>query len=256
MGDVNPIGVTEYDQAVGSNVIGRMESARQELAGLSPLLNSISRTLPYQVPENYFEQLSPMLAPLAGVRDKSLYAVPENYFAGFAGELLARINEEVLSGVNQAKKGRPARVIPLDRSIGQGLDRSIGQASDRSAGQERDRSIGRRKTSRQLPWLRYSVAAAVAGLIITFGWLRLYSPSGSHPAPGAEVAKNLSKVSDQDLQTYAENNNYQTTTESMNSTATLDINDSDVKSLLGDVPDGDLKQYMEEHGGAVDIATN
>jgi hypothetical protein len=29
-----------------------------------------------------------------------------------------------------------------------------------------------------------------------------------------------------------------------------------LKTLLGDVPDGELKQYMEEHGGAMDIATN
>lgn len=204
-----------------------VESVSLELAQLSPLLNSITRTVPYQVPDNYFEQLSPILAPLAGLRDKPLYTVPENYFSGLADEILSR--------VNPVKKDQPARVIALDRSTSQ------------------------KKSSRQLSWLKYSVAAAVAGLIITFGWLRLNNRSGSRATPAIEVAKNLSTVSDQDLQTYAENNhdhNDQTTTESMNSTATLDINDSDVKSLLGDVPDGDLKQYMEEHGGAVDIATN
>ena len=36
----------------------------------------------------------------------------------------------------------------------------------------------------------------------------------------------------------------------------LGFNDVDVKTLLGDVPDGELKQYLEEHGGANDIATN
>ncbi|WP_431212214.1 hypothetical protein ACQ86N_41780 [Puia sp. P3] len=77
------------------------------------------------------------------------------------------------------------------------------------------------------------MAAAVAGLIVTFGWLRLHNPSGGHQTQSTELAKNLGKVSDQDLQTYAESNSDQATTESMNSTATLDINDSDVKSLLG-----------------------
>lgn len=196
------------------------ESAGEELALLSPLLNSITRTAPYQVPDNYFQQLSPMLAPLAGLREKPLYTVPDNYFAGLADEILSR--------VNPVKMDQPARVISLDRSTSQN------------------------NSSRQLSWLKYSVAAAIAGIIITFGWLRLNGPSG-HPNQPVEA---LASVSDQDLQTYAENNNDQATTESMNSTATLDINDSDVKSLLGDVPDGDLKQYMEEHGGAVDIATN
>jgi len=221
------------EQSGGRGPVGQPipvgESASEELAQLSPLLNGISRTTPYQAPDNYFEQLSPILAPLAGLRDKPLYTVPENYFAGLADEILSRVNQEILSGVNQTKKDQPARVISLDRS-----------------------TTGRKNTSRQLSWLKYSVAAAIAGIIITFGWLRLSGPT-AHPNQPVDLAK----VSDHDLQTYAENNNDQaTTTESMNSTATLDINDSDVKSLLGDVPDGDLKQYMEEHGGAVDIATN
>ncbi len=45
-------------------------------------------------------------------------------------------------------------------------------------------------------------------------------------------------------------------TPSNNSTATLDMNEGDVKSLLGDVSDSDLQQYMEEHGKADDLATN
>ncbi|MBS1604492.1 MAG: hypothetical protein JST42_17645 [Bacteroidetes bacterium] len=248
------------------------ESASQEITRLSPLLNGITRSVPYQVPDNYLEQLSPMLAPLAGLRDKPLYTVPENYFAGVADKVLARIKDQAVSTVNATsdkvadpsgmtanrtsdtampaietanpasdtvntanpvKQDQPARIISLDRSTGS--------------------KNGSRQASRFMPsWLKYSVAAAIAGIIITFGWLRLSGPSG-HPKQPVDP---LASVSDQDLQTYAESNNDQATTESMNSTATLDINDSDVKSLLGDVPDGDLKQYMEEHGGAVDIATN
>jgi rRNA pseudouridine-1189 N-methylase Emg1 (Nep1/Mra1 family) len=106
---------------------------------------------------------------------------------------------------------------------------------------------------------KYAAAAVVAGLIFTIGWLRLHTPTGAHGNhPSVDVASNLVKVSDQDLQNYLDDQNDQnpTLTEPMNSTATLDINDSDVKSLLGDVPDGDLKTYMEEHGGPNDIATN
>ena len=113
----------------------------------------------------------------------------------------------------------------------------------------------------QRSWWKYSAAAVVAGLIFTIGWLRLSTPTnGHHPASAADVAGKLVKISDQDLENFLDQNDQSLTAdpsaEPMNSTATLDITDSDVKSLLGDVPDGELKSYMEEHGGASDIATN
>ncbi len=194
---------------------------RQELAQLSPLLNGINRALPYQAPEGYFEELSSIMAPLAEIREKPAYAVPEGYFEGLAGEILSKV--------------RGGKVISINRK------------------------------TRQLSWWKYSAAAVVAGLIFTIGWLRLSTPAnGHHPAIVADVASNLVKISDQDLQSFLDDqndqgqadDNGQIAAESMNSTATLDITDSDVKSLLGDVPDGELKSYMEEHGGANDIATN
>jgi len=202
---------------------GAAEVRSDELAELSPLLNGISRKMPYGLPEGYFDSLSPIMPVLlAETREKPLYTVPEGYFDGLAAEIIGKTIGKADANVKQ-----PGRVIPL----GQGT---------------------RRRT-----WWKYSAAAVVAGLILTIGWLRLHTPAGTHRSP-ADVATNLVKVSDQDLQNYLEDQNDQNTTltEPMNSTATLDINDSDVKSLLGDVPDGDLKIYMEEHGGPNDIATN
>jgi hypothetical protein len=199
-----------------------VEDASEELARLSPFLSGISRKLPYQTPEGYFEDLSPIMAPLAEIREKPLYGVPEGYFEGLAGEILSK--------VNRAKVKEPARVISAPTIL-------LGQRS----------------------WWKYSAAAVVAGLIFTIGWLRLHTPTSTHhSAPAADVASNLVKISDQDLQSFLDDQNdqNQTATEPVNSTATLDITDSDVKSLLGDVPDGELKSYMEEHGGANDIATN
>jgi hypothetical protein len=200
--------------------------AMGELEELSPLLNSISREMPYETPKGYFASLSPILPILAEVRENPVYTVPEGYFEGLAREIIEKVQEKSIKQVD-----RPARVISLDRGV------------------------------RQRSWWKYSAAAVVAGLIFTIGWLRLHTPTptgahGNHPS--VDVATNLVKVSDQDLQNYLDDQNDQnpTLTEPMNSTAILDINDSDVKSLLGDVPDGDLKTYMEEHGGPNDIATN
>ncbi|HEY4285478.1 MAG TPA: hypothetical protein VGN00_00145 [Puia sp.] len=225
----------------------------RELAQLSPFLSGISRKLPYHAPEGYFEELSPIMAPLAEVREKPLYAVPEGYFEGLAGEILSKLSaQKVKEPVRIVSEGpgSPAPVISMNRK------------SPMSLGQ---RSL----------W-KYSAAAVVAGLIFTIGWLRMHTPANPphHPVQVADVTSNLVKISDQDLQNFLDDqdvqvigdgnsaddntadDNSRTAAGPMNSTATLDITDSDVKSLLGDVPDGELKSYMEEHGGANDIATN
>lgn len=244
--NVHPNVGPNVDSNVDSNVLGpewpRPEGVKEELARLSPLLDGISRKVPYQAPEGYFEELSPMspivLAILAEVREKPLYTVPEGYFAGLAADILSKLD---LHKVSEPAPVISAPVISMDRSSSLMI-------------------------LRQRSWWKYSAAAVVAGLIFTMGWLRLHIPKGgNHPAPAADIAHNLVKISDQDLQSYLEQNDQSlvadeqsltTSTEPVNNTATLDITDSDVKSLLGDVPDGELKSYMEEHGGANDIATN
>lgn len=199
---------------------GRTESAAEELADLSPILAGISREMPFRVPADYFETMSPVEAMLTGVKEKITYTVPQGYFDNLAENILIQVARTGAKKTTEVKE--PARIVTMRT------------------------------------WMRYATAAVVAGLIFTFGWLRFNHHTGNHPATAVDIAGNLVKVSDQELQSYLDNHNDQTNTmaEPTNNTATLDINDSDVKSLLGDVPDGDLKQYMEEHGGADDIATN
>ena len=103
-------------------------------------------------------------------------------------------------------------------------------------------------------WLKYSAAAAVAGLIFTVGLLRIHARSDKQSAP-IDIARTMSTVSDQELQNFLTVQGA-TFEQPVNSATTLDVNDNDLKTLLGNVPDGELKQYMEEHGGTNDIATN
>ncbi|HEY4109932.1 hypothetical protein [Puia sp.] len=154
---------------------------------------------------------------LVAARDKNPYTVPDEYFR----QLPVEIEEKVLEAAAEAQRA-PAKVV----------------------------AFGGRRTN----WWKYSAAAVVAGLILTIGWLRLHV-NGGHQGQTPDIASSLTKVSDQDLQSFLAD---QDTTLALptNNTATLDFNDNDVKSLLGDIPDGDLKQYMEDHGGPNDIATN
>ncbi len=177
-------------------------------AGADPtsvLLEKVGRVTPYQTPEGYFEELSPLLALC---RDKNPYVAPEGYFESFSEVVIART-------------GKP----PVQK----GLVRRMG-------------------------WMKYSVAAVLAGLIFTVGWLR-WNHSGTGTKAVYDVAA-LTKVSDAELQNFLTDQDTTLAQPLSNMTATIDMNDTDLKTLLGDVPDGELKQYMEENGGANDIGTN
>lgn len=193
------------------------ESAAAELAALSPLLAQLRSLETYRMPEGYFEEISPVLAV---AKNFNPYTVPDEYFHQFPVSLTEEVVEEKL--LEPQKEKTTAKVV----------------------------SFGGRRTN----WFKYSAAAVVAGLILTIGWLRLHVPGGNGVKAVAEVPGNWKNVSDQELQSFLADQ--ETPLTQQGNTASLDFNDNDVKSLLGDVPDGDLKQYMDEHGGAVDLATN
>ena len=229
-----------YFEGFAQQVLNRIKSGAgsdkdvSEPDELPAILARAGRVTPYQVPEGYFDELSPVLAV---VREKNPYTVPEGYFEGLAAEIGAKTarpmkvaaDGELVSGDAEIPAGRTGKVVGMGR---------------------------------RMSWLKYSAAAVVAGLILTVGWLRLQTgKSGSQTkleTASVDIPKNLTKVSDEDLQSFLADQDTTLAQPVQNnaSTATLDMNDSDLKSLLGDVPDGELKQYMEEHGGAMDIATN
>jgi hypothetical protein len=223
-------------------------SAGEELSALSPLLSGIGKKTPFQAPEGYFKELLPdmgallafnpgnaepagleldmePLSPLlASLRDKAVYEAPEGYFSGLADIISDRIS-------NEQRMPVPGRVAPV---IAPALVISMGRGRN---------------------WLRYATAAIVAGLIVTAGWLG-YNRTSSQPVL-ALTDVTWTKVSDQEIQNYLEDQDDHSLTDAgTNSTATLDINDSDVKDLLGDVPDNELKMYLEEHSPSKDVVTN
>jgi hypothetical protein len=194
------------------------ESAQAELAPLSPLLAQASRKMPYSVPEGYFDEIAPILSVLRG---SNPYSLPAGYFDRLATEIQAKTAETAT---------RPAKVVTFNAP-----------AALRSLASHR-------------LW-KYSAAAVIAGLIFAIGWLRLQKDGSGTTIKNSTV--NIAQVSDEELKSFLAD---QDTTLAQpipsNSTATIDLNDTDLKSMLGDVPDGELKQYMEEHGGVNDIATN
>jgi hypothetical protein len=228
-----------YFDGFAAQVLTRIKAGNVGEEALPPIFSRISRVTPYQVPEGYFEELSPVLAVL---RDKPAYAVPQGYFdelspvltvahdrstyqvpEGYFAELPERILEKVTVPVTAGK------VIPMRREGGKVLKGH---------------------------WWKYSSVAAIAAcLLLIFSWPQA-DTKHTEGAMTLDVAQALQKVSDKEMQAYLDDQHSILAEPVNTSTATLEMNEGDVKSLLGEVSDDDLQQYMEEHGKADDLATN
>ena len=232
----------------GKDLLG--EGVQEELARISPIVSRITRENPYRLPEGYFAEVSPILSVL---KDKTTYVVPEGYF----DYLPAAATEKVIhEGVREVfQQGVHAMAATSDEGSAKGGARVI--------------AIGSKGKVVKGHWWKYAGVAAAACLILVFSWPQLHTrfsningektEGGQHVGTvdlASSMSQGLHKVSDQEILDYMDDQNSTLAEPVSNNTATLDMNDSDVKTLLGDVPDGELQQYMEEHGRANDIATN
>lgn len=232
-------------------------SAEKELEQLSSLLSGIRKSSPFRTPETYFtdlstnvisgvraiefvndelENFSPLLTErMNDLKNRPTYQAPSDYFENLAAQVLS--------------KARQSSALP--------------ESSDISAASDISASSGKTAKIMAMPakrtWWKYAAAAMTAGLILSAGWFSLNRPAKTSSNNPDILLKNLSKVSDQDIQNYLDNHNIPLAEAVNTSTAILDMNDTDVseiKTMLGDVPDEELKSYLDEHGGTRDLATN
>lgn len=243
-GVANP-GVANPGVALGGDT---SESVEAELARLSVTLSRITRNTPYEAPEGYFEELAPVLCVL---RDAPTYHVPEGYFEDLSPVLSVLRNRstyqapagyftEFASTVLKivAQPAATAKVVPIEH-----------RASMRS--EYKMRGDGGKVLKGH--WWKFSSAAAIAAcLLLIFSWPQVGNQIGS----GGLAVADLRNISDNEIQAYLDDEHSILAEPVSTSTATLDLNEGDVKNLLGEVSDDDLQQYMEEHGKADDIATN
>jgi hypothetical protein len=195
-----------YFDSFATQVLARIKAGSVEEEELSPVFSRISRVMPYQVPEGYFDELSPVLTV---AQDRATYQAPEGYFAELPKSILEKVAAPVTGG--KVLKGN---------------------------------------------WWKYSSVAAIAAcFLLIFSWPQA-DTKHTEGVMTPDVAQALQKVSDQEMQAYLDDQHSILAEPGNTSTATLDMNEGEVKSLLGEVPDDDLQQYMEEHGKAEDLATN
>lgn len=191
----------------------------EETAVLSPLVNEISRRMPYTVPEGYFngldkkleqimagknelnpgEELQELSPLLAGLKDKTTYRVPEGYFKNEPG---------IAAPVVEPQPA--ARVVPI---------------------------TGR-------TWFRFAAAAVIIGFVATIGFFMLRKDATNMESTEksfAWVKQSMKKVSTDDITEFVE----------LAGAGAVDVvkttaRDAIINDLLKDVSDKEIQQFLNE----------
>jgi hypothetical protein len=206
------------------------ESASEELAVLSPLLNQLGKKTPFSTPAGYFEELTDNavsgakaidyvneelenLSPvLVALKSKKVYDVPAGYFDNLPSIVLEK-----------ARAQKPALLVKMN------FTRRV---------------------------VKYAAAAVIAGGLIVAGSFYLGNSKGGQPdsteGPIAGIPKpiadSLNKISDEGLENYLEDQNDATADAPVVNNSNDDIQPSDMKAMLADVSDEELQQYLEQYG--------
>lgn len=213
---------TGYFDGLAEQVLRRIraldaENAVDELACLSPLLSKLSKDMPYTVPAGYFEEIETSLISFVSTGSQS------------AKEELETLSP-LLSGL---KKEMPY-------SVPAGYFENLGEK--RASNKTKVVSLGSRK------WIRFAAAAVVTGIITTITFL--FIGSSDDKGPGASIAKfekkltkDIKKTSDKELNEFIQQfSDAGLVTEE----TAYNVPDIEVKDLLKDVSENELKNFLEE----------
>jgi hypothetical protein len=226
-----------YFEGLAGQVLNRIKAteaanAAEELGYLSPMLSTMSKMskqLPFTVPAGYFEGLEEKL--MQTVRDSNDYQT--------ATEELETLSP-LLSGL---KKEMPY-------SVPQGYFENLGADINTQGNKTETKvvSIGSRK------WFRYAAAAVITGVIIMAGFL--YFNNNSDNTSGGKVmakftrdVKKMDETQKDDLIDFID--------AGMNGNETAEVNteikSKEVKQLLQDISDEELKDFQEQTEDIEDV---
>jgi hypothetical protein len=185
------------------------DAVNEELSTLSPLLAAIPKKMPYSTPENYFNELATGLPSL--MAEEVLPSVLDEHHRQMPYETPAGYFES-LPQVMLARVAKPtAKVIRM----------------------------------RPQRWMRVAAAAMVAGIIAISGFFYFNGANSVDPQqnPDEWVANKLKGVSNDVLEDFI-----QTTDVSPNGTQTASgtAKSAEVRTMLGDVSDGELENFLEQ----------
>lgn len=215
-----------YFDGLAQQVMNRIklleaENAREELRFLSPMLSSISKETPYSLPVGYFDNLEEKL--IQSVREGSDYQTAKEEINTLS-PLLGGLNKQMPYSLPQNY-----------------FETLVGDISNKLNNKTETKvvSISSRK------WLRYAAAAVVTGVIALAGFL--YTNLNSDPTKSfakfeKKLNKEIKKTSDKELNDFIQFTAAGLTGEEKVQTSPKE----EVIDMLKDVPDTELKKFLEE----------
>jgi len=256
-------------------------SILNELEGIAPVLIHLPFTMPYTVPQAYFEQLpADVLIALgldetyafapetAQILKENVYQVPDDYFEGLADILLDRVTradkeDTVPTGYFESLPGilidkiralevttELEELAPVLNTISKKPVSFVPQdyfenlepvLAESAPAQAKVVSMGQRRG-----WLKYAVAACLTGAIAftTFSIMNRSKGTGGDERV-VNVTEELSKIDDSTIQNYL-------TKEELGSDAKAiayqDVKVDDIKDFLKEFSDDELQQYLQNEG--------
>ena len=268
----------------------------KELEEISPAVANLDLSLPYRVPDGYFEGLADQILSLIRVSEALTPAeelnlisptlkdisrsmpnfVPAGYFDGIAEHFFSNLKETGQESVDE-------EIHAISPLLGELRKKQVFEVPEGYFNQVQDAiNLSKEEDSRpkivpiinRKSWMRYAAAAVVIAFVAGATWLLV--KQNSQTQPGTDIAKTsvenkandsairsaLPMVSDDAIAAYLDNEE-----EAMgpivsdddynNSMAILNADESDFKFLLHDIPDDEIQQYLKENPGSKDdLSTN
>lgn len=217
-----------YFDGLVSQVLNRIRAmeataAEDEIGFLSPTLNNVSRQMPFAVPAGYFEGLAEQA--LQSVRESSDYQTAKEEIESLS-PLLSGLKKQIPYSVPEGYFEKLS-AVPVEKEV-------------------KVVSITHRK------WLKYAVAAVVTGIVVLSGFLFLGNKKESSDRIIAQVKKDVMKMDETQ-----KDNLIDFIDAGMNGKETAGINTDDkskeIKALLQDVSDEELKDFQEQTEDLQDV---
>jgi hypothetical protein len=205
-------------------------TVQDEIAALSPLLSGLSKKMPFHTPEGYFTDLT------------------DNAVSG--AKAIDFVNEELenLSPVMVSLKGKQAYEVPAGY-----FDQLPGQLLDKVRSIQQPAKVVSMSFTRKV--MRYAAAAVLVGVVAMGAWWLIGNSDkpvtpdkfaqNDHEKPVA--APDVSKVSDDELQSYLEDETALQPTDMLAVNTKADIGANDMKDMLSDVSDEEIQKYLEQN---------
>lgn len=181
-------------------------SINRELEEISTLLASIPRNMPYSIPDNYFVHA---IEDIPAITQEIV--VPESISA--VKQMPYNVPEDYFTNL----AGNVLSKIDL-------------------------KPVAKVLSMRTTNWMRYAVAAVLAGVIMLSGILYLNDRNIATPETGSQawISNKLQDVSNEDLQEFIETTDFKLNGKEM----VQNSNKAEVKKILNDVSDKELDAFL------------